>query len=881
MSLLIQGNVALQEIAKAMQAIGYREDLREDLNLLRRNYHYTNTIVRHQDVHTVDLAGFAQSPPTYRNVCIGVVVSNGLRGAELVAQHRTLGAPLMFEINGTVINRWKVTANGDPEFKEGIPFGNIVNAFDRHRTEWEPESILRAKAIGDIKGTVQLDFYDEDYMSFLEGSNFTKLDYLLHKILTEIDHIYKQLGQRTPRFQNLFRLTFRFIAAKVFRDRKHPGGWLSDDARTALQAIEAYYGDALPPSAVHRREALDEIWRIFLTTFNYPNLSEDDLALFFEKSFITPETRDALGIHSTPPRVVEYIIHKLPFDDLHEDNRYVLEPFAGHGRFLVSAMRRMRDLLSSPMSDVERHNYFVQRLAGIELDEMSVEVCRLSLMLADYPNKNSWRIYSENVFATETLQRELKRARVVLCNPPFERISVRDRKRYNDPNLLAQKPAELLRRVLHDPPELLGLVLPRIFESGRSYHKFHRQLAETYGNIELVALPEVFNYSEALTTLVMASDRRRRHAQVTVTCRRVNEGIERDLFLNQGVEPPPAKRIVGVSEYLQPDFSLWIPPLSRIWNYLESRPKLGSVADIHRGIMWISSTDETGEYRREFVSDKPKSGYVRGHSRVHEHLEQYLLRGEEYLSIRPADQYDQAYKLDWNRPKVICNEHRIGPKTGRTIGRGPWRVGAVADSVGLAFSARFIALWPSKEVSIYSLTALLNSPVCNAFFYAKEAGSVNRLSTLRSLPLPPLEYLTAGSKVDILSKALHRQVSRRQIDAARAKITLLELDAQILRAYSLPPSLERELLDTFQGKERPVPFEFTHYYPNNLEFYVPLHELISLDLHNAIPLPLENIAAIQLLDSWLSKGTQEQSESLDRLERAIDENRLSSRKFFS
>lgn len=821
MSLLIQGNVAFQETIRAMQAIGYREDL----DLLRRNYEYTNVIVRQQEVHTIDLAGFAQSPPTYRNVCIGVVVSNGLSGAELVARHRTLGAPLMFEINGTVINRWKVTASGDPEFKESIPFSNIVNAFDQHKKEWEPESILRAKAIGDIKGPVQLDFYDEGYMAFLEGSNFTKLEYLLHSILTEINRIYQHLGQKTPRFQNLFRLTFRFIAAKVFRDRKHPGGWQSDDARTALTAIEAYYGDALPPSALHKTVVLDEIWRIFLTTFNYPNLSEDDLALFFEKSFITPETRKALGIHSTPPRVVEYIIRKLPFESLPENDRYVLEPFAGHGRFLVSSMRRMRDLLTRPMSDAERHNYFVERLAGIELDEVSAEVSRLSLMLADYPNRNSWRIYSENVFATQTLQTELKRARIVLCNPPFEDISIRDRKRYNNPDLLIKKPAELLHRTLLTPPELLGLVLPSVFESSSTYRKFHLQLAKIYGNIELVALPEVFNYSDATTMLVMAAERRTQPAPVAVTCRRVTEGASRDAFLSYGAEPPATKTIVDVAEYLQPNFSLWTPPLSRIWSYLRDYPKLSSEVEIHRGLMWLPASTQRGKKTDKYISDTPKTGYVKGHARAEDHLFQYLIEeNPRFLSLRPQDQYDNAYKHRWELPKVVCNAARRQ--------RSPWRVAAVADPIGMVFSQRFMAFWPSKRVSIYALTAILNSPVCNAFLFAKEGDrSPNHKRTFKDFPLPPVSHLEPNRKIDSLAQQLNHLLARSQF--VKANDILLQLDAEILRAYDLPPVLERELLDTFQYVERPVPFGFTGYYPKDFQAYIPLHELISPEFQEA------------------------------------------------
>ena len=838
-----------------MQAIGYREEL----DLLRRNYEYTNVIVRQQEVHTIDLAGFAQSPPTYRNACIGVVVSNGLSGADLVARHRTLGAPLMFEINDTVINRWKVTASGEPEFKESIPFRNIVNAFDEHRREWEPESILRAKAIGDLKGPVQLDFYDEDYMAFLEGSNFSKLEDLLHNILAEINRIYKEMGRQTPRFQNLFRLTFRFIAAKVFRDRRHPGGWQSDDALTALRAIEAYYGDVLPPSSAHRKEVLDAIWRIFRTTFNYPNLSEDDLALFFEKSFITPETRDELGIHSTPPRVVEYIVHKLPFEDLPENDRYVVEPFAGHGRFLVSSMRRMRDLFSRPMSDEERHNYFVQRLAGIELDAMSAEVCRLSLMLADYPNKNSWRIHVENVFATDTLQRELRRARIVLSNPPFEDIPPRDRKRYNDPNILVHKPAELLRHILSDPPELLGLVLPRVFESGRAYPGFHRLLAETYGNVELIALPEVFNYSDATTMLVLAHSKHQHPSQVIIICREVSEGEEREDFLSRGIEPPAVEASVSVAEYTRPDFSLWIPRLSRIWDYLEGLPRLDSEVEVHRGLMWISSSGKSDKQPEDFISDKEKRGYIKGYPKAQDYLTQYALQGEPlYLSVRPEDQYDSAYEHAWDKPKVVCNAIRLS--------RGPWRVGAIADPIGLAFSQSFLALWPTGKASIYALAALLNSPIANAYVYAKDTGKHNRNRTIKSLPLPQALSLEAGNAIDSLSRELHRIVQRRRLDEARK--TLLQLDAEILRAYDLPPVLERELLDSFQDKERPVPFEFNGYYPKGFDAYYPLHEIISEEFELA--------RADRLMERLPMIGDKDLGEYLDYLyEESTDDQRLS------
>src|ERR1051326_8500405 len=151
MSLFIQGNAALQEVERAMQSIGYREDF----DLLRRNYAYKDVVGRQQDTHTIDLAGFGQSPPTYRNVCIGVTVSNGVSGPEYVAHHRSLGAPLVFEVSGRFVNRWKMNAIGEPELKERIPYQNIVNAFNHNKAEWEPERILRAKAVGEAAGPLQ------------------------------------------------------------------------------------------------------------------------------------------------------------------------------------------------------------------------------------------------------------------------------------------------------------------------------------------------------------------------------------------------------------------------------------------------------------------------------------------------------------------------------------------------------------------------------------------------------------------------------------------------------------------------------------------------------------------------------------------------------
>ena len=73
-----------------------------------------------------------------------------------------------------------------------------------------------------------------------------------------------------------------------------------------------------------------------------------------------------------------------------------------------------------------------------------------------------------------------------------------------------------------------------------------------------------------------------------------------------------------------------------------------------------------------------------------------------------------------------------------------------------------------------------------------------------------------------------------------ARRSLLEIDAILLRAYNLPPRLERELLDFFRGDKRRVPFEFTEYYPANFGPSIPLWMYLTSDFANCNPTFLRN-----------------------------------------
>ena len=840
-------NSALQAIADAMSRIGYEE------GLLCTDYEYALLDDDACATRRIPLAGFAQAPPSYRNSCIGVIGTNGLSGESNVAVHRDLGAPLIFEVGSTTVSWWSFDAKGKPRFIDQVPQRQIRRAFRRHRTEWGPSSIFRLKALHERHKPAQLDFFDLGYLPLLESMVKEKLDGLLGESLRETRKAYRDATGKDPDPKELFRLVFRFIAAKTLGDRNHPGNWTSSDPMEILREVETYYStgaQGLAASGIQDSATLATAWDCISGSLRFQNLSADDLAFVYENTLITPQTRKRFGTHSTPPSIAEYIVRKLPIHSLDEKGRRILEPCSGHGIFLVSAMRRLRELLPASMSNARRHNYLRARLVGIETDPFAVEVCRLSLMLADYPNRNDWKLYNEDVFDSGVFRKELSKADCVLCNPPFEDFSNEARRRYENLRSVHQ-PAEVLWRVLDGGPAILGFVLPKSFLTGPVYRGVQRKLAEAYGVIELVALPDrVFNFSDSETVLLLTWDRRHHGRRVQVACRTVTEDL-RNRFLGSREEPPARSDTLSLRKDVAAPFSIWIPKLPRLWLYLSDYETLGEHADMHRGVeynipldataiarkMHATSHRDKGQARRiadrnrkRVFSDVKKAGFVAGVQTASGSIVQFALLRTSYLKIQDKLMRTRAHQHPWRRSKLLVNSVRLS--------RGPWRIAAVQDTVGLYAYTNCYGIWPRDVKDLLSLMALINSPVANAYVYFNASGKHNLKAVVQRIPIPALK---ADEKMRVEGRITHYQTLLSQHagsavlqDERQIREALLHVDAELLRSYDLPPVLERELLDEFQGWDRPVPFiKFTGYYPEEFSAFLPLHRIISEEFEYA------------------------------------------------
>ena len=763
-------------------------------------------------------------PPSYRNAAFGVAIANGRTGVELVRAHRALGAPQIFEVHDDKVLRWKVSGKDEPSLLDAVDTDQLSQVFAQHKAEWAPQRILTAKS--NVSQAHQLDFFDVGLLPFLDHEARTKLDHRLRSAVALAIETFAHGSKFTDDlYPLLFRLIFRLIAAKMLADRGHAGNWNSDSADLALQSVEDFYfNDSRAEPALEDRDTKQATWEWIKSTCHFQNLSVDSLAYVYENTLVTQETRQAFGTHSTPYAIAEYVVRNLPFERLEQNERKVFEPFSGHSIFLVAAMQRMRELLPPQMASEDRHEYFVKMLSGIENDEFALEVGRLSLMLADYPNPDGWRLYKADAFDSPAFAQELRVANVVLCNPPFGRFTKSEISRYGD-GLAVTKAREALQRVLKSPPQLLGFVLPKVFLEGAEYRQLRTMMGEIYSTFELLALPDrVFEHSDA-ETVVLLSAKSERGPKSLAVGQVLNSDLQ-NFYANRHVAYRAEKLVENSAE----EFTqrMWLTQLAEVWETTSEFQTLGALAEIHRGIEYNQSLSDDID---RFISETPRDDFVAGLHSINDNIEPFIITGNEYLNVASRYMRGSAHTYQWSAPKLVVNARRRS--------RGNWKITASIDQSRLVCSQYFHAIWPKTGLSFEVLAAVLNGPVANAFVSTRDSGRDILIRTLRGIPIP--EFSQAQEEglsslvrqyVNVRRLWISRQLNKYEAEAECRRL-MSAIDAEVVKAYDLPPEQERKLLDWFTGSRRLGPVEFTEYFPRSFTPRIPLHLYISNEFAQA------------------------------------------------
>lgn len=768
----------LDAIATETAKLGYRSDA------VRRDYRYSDVWSSSASTRSVPFAAFTQTPPSYRSAAFAVIEGSGPDPVAGVSEHRALGAPLFFVIEADRVSTWQVYAKGTPRLLGRSTFDRLPAYFFEHRNEWAPDVIHRAKSIGRVDTSYQRDFVDVGLIPAIEGETHLKLDRLIRDAIANAPAVGKRLDVRL-----LFRGIFRLLAAKILMDRGHPRAaeWNADDVASVLSSIGNYYrlGEGSRAWAGTAIKSLAPVWATFKSGFNVANVSADDLAFVYESTLVTDKAREEFGTHSTPRHVADYVLNRLRLWEFGSNPPSVYEPFTGAGVFLGSALRHMRDGLPHSWSDKERHDLLVTRVAGAEIDPFACEVAKLSLILADYPNYNGWRIEEADLFKKDALKLRLDKSRVVLCNPPFQAFTSDEREAYPEASKIdGSKAVFALDTALRAQPDMLGFVVPNTLLVDRRYRAQRNLVEWMYREVELVALPDgVFKVSQADTALLIARDRRKPDDPRLIR--------SSEVFDREKASFAVTAQVSRTREEVRPPDTpsrgeLWIRPLARVWKGLANRPKLGEWFEGHWGLRW-----KGGQKGR--AHDRPAPGRRLGFMDSSA-LHQYVLDGPRWLDAAP-EQILAGADYPWGEPKILCNAARLS--------RGYWRLAAAVDRDGRLASQQFIGFWPREGRGPHDLdaiAALLNGPVVNAFITERSFNKRFRIRALEEAPMPPEIPRELGK----LSRAYAEATRLADPRDPELQRLLQRIDEIGLEAYQLPEDHARAILGEMGESSRPL-----------------------------------------------------------------------------
>lgn len=830
-------NDVLTSFKAALQGIGYDEAR------VRRHYDFADFSGESTEVLRVPMVAFSDYPHSYQNACVGVVfVREDEQPGTSLARYRSLGAPLLMEVAEDRVQAWAIRSDSVQKLGKSFPVTDVGKVLTKHRPQWGIESLRVSRRPSRTQPTVQPDFFDRGLMPMLQRQFQQRLHQQLEFSYEAIRQRYLAVHDREPDVAALFAFLFRFVTAKIFMDRADAKGWdhLGDDPLAILRAAEKHTGLLDKPESDFRRKAiLETAWQTVSSSLHFHNLAVPDLAFVAESAFITPKTRKQLGVHSTPAGLAEYIVEQLDWDQVKWDQRVVFEPFSGHGILLAKAMERMGVDLPQSYTPAKRHEYFRQRLIGVEDQPLSLEICRLVLTLSDYPNGNSWDgLQCGDLFRWKGWDETLRTASVILANPPYETFDKAYREKIKATK--TKPPAEMLHRIMKQPSALLGLVLPRGFLTDPVYREANRQIARSYGDVRIVELPPIFRYADNDTIALMASSRREAGTTVSLHYSEVPKGRE-EQFLEDFHVSQVRQSVVCIPDSRSKDaFSLRLLSADSVFAEIVPAWRLGDAADIRQGFHWKSRTDKKPQSAPRTdvaynLGGKARKGYHEGAEKRRGNLTQFQLLHTRMLSLNEADQdpSTRAHLRPWGQPKAVCN-------AGALEREAPWRFCSYADTRGLAFTKQFFAIWPGEGISVHALASILASPVANGFAdWIEVSRRDNHIETLNALPLPDRQHLGPDGIIHRLAVELQDMLNvqpeffnqTRVPTEAEVLRAALNLDAAILDAYELTANQQQRLLRLFDGWHRPLPppfnQSFTHYFPEGFSEEITLRQYLA------------------------------------------------------
>ena len=387
----------------------------------------------------------------------------------------------------------------------------------------------------------------------------------------------------------------------------------------------------------------------------------------------------------------------------------------------------------------------------------------------------------------------------------------------------------MLSRTLPYMPSgsVFGVILPRSFLESLNAIPLRKMLVKDFRIYEICVLPDnVFPSADHESAVILGRKQISKRTTDKTRFVRVREKT-RDEFKDRYWAP--TETIKQDRFTVSDDCVLSIPELDEVWNYFQSFNRLEMVVDgrkAGKGLEYKSK--EYLPVNTETISTRKFRGSVRGYAKFDKEIKLTEMPKLYWMNLADEVIRRTGHGKITGIPQILLNS--------APVSRGPWRLKALIDNKGYPNTSSFIVIRPKmKEWSLKVLWAILNSPLANAYIYCYGTKRLVGVKRVLSFPIPNInsnDLSFLSELVQDYSKIYPPRcgILQSEIDMKEAKQKMLAIDAEVMRLYNLPPRLERQVLDLFDGWQRNgVDFKFERYFPKDFESWIPLHEYLSED----------------------------------------------------
>ena len=807
---------------------------------MRENYVYYED----RQERMIAVAGFSR--PTYNSstACIAILDGNSFgaeQTSEQVQRCRSFGSPVILVYRDDTLQFWHFS-NGQAVRKEQKKTNELDKFFEKYEDKFSPTSISRAKTCGRFdRENQQLSFFDYGLMPIIEKEEGECLSGLIEKIINKLSES-ANIDQKSDQGAKwLTQAAFWLVGAKILKDKEVKDFKTLDiaDIDSLSRRINCHYDAKTPLDITNRtkKKALKYVVsKILEPVSSFSHLSINSLAYVYENTLVTPATRKALGTHSTPSWLVNYIVWQLVdwIEDIPEKDRVILEPACGHAPFLTAGARVLGFLYKGEENN--RHEYLKNHLTGIEKDSFAEEIARLALTLTDIPNKDGWQLLDADIYGGDVLKDAAQGANILLCNPPFENFSPNEKQKFHDLKT-GNKAAEVLARTLrHMPPKsVFGIILPQGFLHKENLAELRKYILDNCELRTICNLPadNVFAKAGHPSTVLLG---RKVKSNKKISYLRIHKS---DLETFKDSYYAKEEKIPKDDLYKAKDHSFRVPELKDVWEYCNDYSILGKIATVGRGLEYFGK--KSLPEKAVTISSSKLPGFSKGFVSYSKNIKMTGVPSYGYMNLSQEVIRRPLCGTSKDIPQIMLNRIRVS-------GDNPWRLKAWIDRRGYPCSHNFLVVRPDDKSLLEFFWALLNSPLVNAFVFCHSMREDNKVETIRSIPVPLLDK-TSIKKINSLVETYFDldagEIFLSPSDKSKEEI-LLSIDAEIMHLYDLPPKLEKQLLDFFaEHRRKGVDFKFDRYFPKGFDSWIPLHEYLSEEYQRSTP---------SFVNEWVKKN---------------------------